>query len=84
MNSFLQGKKVLSVAPLRPLPPPTSTLVTAAGSGPRSAPALHEHGSAAPHPTVEVIKEGDKVVRLLMVCSCGERVEIECLYPGNG
>jgi hypothetical protein len=84
MNSFLQGKKVLSVAPLRPLTPPTATVVSAAGSAPRTAPASHDHAAGASHPTVEVIKEGDKVVRLLVVCSCGERVEIECLYPGNG
>ena len=84
MNSFLQGKKVLSIAPLRPMPPPSATVVTSAGSASRPAQAPHAHGSEAPHPTVEVIKEGDKVVRLLVVCSCGERVEIECLYPGNG
>jgi len=31
-----------------------------------------------------VVKEGDKVVRLVITCVCGERVEVECLYrPGS-
>ena len=81
MNSFLHGKKNLSVAPLRGissagLPKSNSTPTT-----PRAATA-GDCGSEAP--TVEVIKEGDKVVRLVVVCSCGERVEIDCLYPAGG
>jgi hypothetical protein len=79
MNSFLQGKKVLSVAPLRPMSGSVPASLTK-GTAP------HKTSSAAcsgAHPTVEVIKEGDKVVRLVVVCSCGERVEIECLYPGG-
>ncbi len=83
MNSFLQGKKTLTVPPLRaPAPAPRATL-TSANSNP--APAVSKapapcHGTT---PAVEVVKEGDKVVRLVVVCVCGERVEIECLYP-NG
>jgi hypothetical protein len=83
MNSFLQGKKTLSVAPLRPF---ASAIPSAAASATpnasRTAPpaAPSSHGS----PTVEVVKEGDKVVRLIVVCGCGERVEIECLYPAGG
>jgi hypothetical protein len=39
-------------------------------------------GEAHAHePTVETIKEGDKVVRLVITCGCGEKIEIECLYP---
>ena len=78
MNSFLQGKKILSVAPLRPLTTASPALLSAAGAK------SHPIGSHTEHPTVEVVKEGDKVVRLVVVCSCGERVEIECLYPGAG
>lgn len=81
MNSFLQGKKTLSVPPLRPLgslarPPIASTAAPAA----RQAAPVNCGGAT---PTVEVIKEGDKVVRLVVVCGCGERVEIECLYPSG-
>ncbi len=32
-------------------------------------------------PTVECVKQGDKVVRLIITCGCGERIEIDCLYP---
>jgi hypothetical protein len=81
MNSFLHGKKSLSVAPLRSvlsagLP---DTLLTA--TSPRPAASADCHPDS---PTVEVVKEGDKVVRLIVVCSCGERVEIDCLYPAGG
>lgn len=80
MNSFLQGKKILSVAPLRPMSTVAPAIQPAVGAK-THAPNGCAGGS---QPTVEVIKEGDKVVRLIVVCSCGERVEIECLYPGPG
>jgi hypothetical protein len=80
MNSFLQGKKVLSVAPLRPMTTLAAAVSPAASSKSVAPAPLHTHSQ----PTVEVVKEGDKVVRLVVVCSCGERVEIECLYPGAG
>jgi len=35
-------------------------------------------------PTVETVKQGDKIVRLIVTCSCGERIEIDCLYPAGG
>ena len=41
----------------------------------------HKHGGI---PQVETIKQGDKVVRLVVTCSCGERIEIDCLYPAGG
>jgi hypothetical protein len=80
MNSFLQGKKILSVAPLRPMSAAAPAVVSTGGAAPRQA---SQTACAGAHPTVEVVKEGDKVVRLVVVCSCGERVEIECLYPGG-
>lgn len=50
---------------------------------------LHEARSiAANHtgstcgPSVECVKQGDKVVRLIITCGCGERIEVDCLYPG--
>lgn len=78
MNSFLQGKKTLAVAPLRPMASPNPLSAHVHGT------ALNKPagaGGANTHPTVEVVKEGDKVVRVVVVCTCGERVEIECLYP---
>lgn len=77
MKSFLQGKKTLNAAPLR--------APGAAGAAtPRPHAAAHTPlsvvtpGASSAH--VEVVKEGDRVVRLIVTCVCGERVEIECLY----
>lgn len=50
---------------------------------------LHEaHAATAQNPSagaggpsVECVKQGDKVVRLIVTCACGERIEIDCLYP---
>lgn len=80
MNSFLQGKKTLSIAPLRPLASGMRTATTPPASAPRPPSSVStNHGQ----PTVEVVKEGDKVIRLVVICSCGERTEIECLYPAG-
>jgi hypothetical protein len=85
MNSFLTGKKTLSIPQLRPHHPAQPSFTSASvGSpaAPRSPTGLHAH-AAGGDPSVEVVKEGDKVVRLIVVCTCGERVEIECLYPAG-
>lgn len=73
MQPFLTGKQVLATAALR-----------ADRRG--AAPALGKNlpcAFEAPEPTVEAVKEGDKVVRLVVTCACGERVEIDCLYPAG-
>jgi len=81
MNPFLLGKKNLSAPPLRAL---TTHLQPGLSSAATSAGHAHSNGSGqAIQPAVEVIKEGDKVVRLVVVCGCGERIEIECLYSGG-
>lgn len=79
MKSFLQGKKNLSVAALRPPPAPATAPVPTCSTARALAAAVPGASSA----TVEVVKEGDKVVRLIVSCVCGERVEIECLYPAG-
>lgn len=43
-----------------------------------------DHAAAAGGPTVECVKQGDKVTRLIVTCTCGERIEIECIYPAGG
>jgi hypothetical protein len=78
MKSFLQGKKALSVPPLRPLSTAPVALTGAAMHSP-AGPACGTGGT----PTVEAVREGDKIVRLIVTCSCGERTEIECLYPAG-
>ena len=74
MKPFLLGRKASAVASL-------------ASSRPKATLSLPEvtredlHKHAGPH--VEVIKEGDKVVRMIVICSCGERIEVECLYTSG-
>jgi hypothetical protein len=74
MKSFLQGKRTLDVAPLRSLQ--ASAAPTCANS-PAGAPG----GTAASAPQIDIVKQGDKIMRIVVTCSCGERTEIECLYP---
>jgi hypothetical protein len=75
MKSFLHGKKSSLTMAAKPpsagaaAPPLRAALGPAKDLGTLSA------------PNIEVVKEGDKVVRLLITCVCGERVEVECIYP---
>ncbi|AOS45131.1 hypothetical protein Verru16b_02207 [Lacunisphaera limnophila] len=69
MKPFLSGKRTHETAPLRSLHlHAASTPVRPANPAPEG-------------PVVEVIKEGDKVVRILVTCACGEKIEVDCLYP---
>lgn len=70
MKSFLQGKRLLDVAALRS----PQTGVTMPGATGPSAPT-----GLSPH--IDIVKQGDKIVRIVVTCTCGERTEIECLYP---
>ena len=77
MKPFLHGKKSLTMPALH-LPSALS------GSQPRKRPApAPELTEVAPVPTVEVVKEGDKVVRLVVTCGCGQKIEVDCLYPAG-
>ncbi len=71
MIPFLQGRKNAGTAPLAA---PQACVPVRLPGMVRPAP-QHEPG-----PSVETIKEGDKVVRMIVRCSCGEKLEIECLY----
>ena len=73
MNSFLDGKNTIKSLSLCV---PSTLAATPYVSRPRAAPV--PAGS-----NVEVIKEGDKVVRLVFTCSCGERTEVDCIYPAG-
>ncbi|MEO5961724.1 MAG: hypothetical protein ABIZ49_06540 [Opitutaceae bacterium] len=80
MKSFLQGKKNIEVAALRP-PGHAAMDKLAHPHGPHSQLSGAAPGASNAH--VEVIKEGGKVVRLIVTCVCGERVEIDCLYSAG-
>jgi hypothetical protein len=43
----------------------------------------HGGGESGQEPTVEAIKEGDRVVKLIVTCRCGEKIEILCAYAPN-
>jgi len=71
MKPFLFGKKSIDSPLLR------TTHNHRSSAAPGAVP-------AAPNgPSVEVVKQGDKIVRLLVTCSCGEKIEVECLYPAG-
>ena len=79
MKSFMQGKRNLALPSLR-IPPGlapdrNSSRVALSCSVPQ------KNDRPMAEPQVEVVKEGDRVVRLVVTCTCGERVEVECLYP---
>jgi hypothetical protein len=78
MKPFLQGKKSLSIAPLRP---PHAHVQTHSPKEKSAQDPSAQPGTAGW--SVEVIKEGDKVTRILVTCSCGESTEITCLYPAG-
>jgi hypothetical protein len=77
LKSFLEGKRNATTEPLRAQT--AAKLVRC--SDERRGLALSVPGAAEAQ--VEVVKEGDKVVRLVVHCACGERIEVECLYPAG-
>ena len=84
MKDFLQNRPLVSspsgAKPAKgtDLPPPVfdAALFGAMATGP---------GDGGGHDaTVEAIKEGDRVVKLIVTCRCGEKIEILCAYaPGQ-
>ena len=93
MKSFLSGRPSAAVPSLKPLldkppvHPGVGASTPAASSGHRSASQPGSSSSApfdrhAHEPSVECVKQGDKVTHLIVTCACGERIEIDCLYAG--
>jgi hypothetical protein len=77
MKPFLSGRAQMQSANLQPSKGMSAAAAVAHAT-------THKHGKDAAGPNVEAIKQGDKVVRLIVTCSCGERIEIDCLYPAGG
>ena len=76
MKSFLEGKKVISTGALSP--PKANSLQSISPIKRSAEPAAKSARS------VEVVKEGDRIVRLIITCACGEKTEVDCLYPLGG
>ncbi len=72
MKHYLHGRVQVPEETLSAPPPAADRL--------RVAPFTTDSAS----PNIEVVKQGDKVTRLIVTCTCGERIEIECLYPASG
>jgi hypothetical protein len=80
MKSFLSGRSHASSDSLQAPPGSNPGFVAKATGG-----GVHkDHAATSGGPTVECVKQGDKVMRLIVTCGCGERIEIECLYPAGG
>jgi len=77
MKPFLSGRNQMSAPNMQPIAGLSAAEAVARATA-------HKHGNATPTPSVEAIKQGDKIVRLIVTCSCGERIEIDCLYPAGG
>ena len=77
MKPFLHGKKTLAMPALH-LP------AALAGSSPRKRAGTGPEITEVPAgPTVEINKEGDKVARLVVTCTCGQKIEVDCIYPAG-
>ena len=74
MKSFLQGKRSLDLASLRA--PHSGNLPAGAAGHP-----IEPGATAGVSPQIDIVKQGDKIIRIVVTCTCGERTEIECLYP---
>jgi hypothetical protein len=81
MKSFLSDRQRLPVKPLV-APPAQDGLAARPGSALAALSKSDACKKAAPQ--VETVKQGDKIVRLIVTCTCGERIEIDCLYPAGG
>ena len=79
MKSFLSGRTGVAVSdsplPVAPAAPTGLSLLAAAGTAPL-APAPKAGTSS-----VQCIREGDVIKKLIVTCECGKAVEIDCQYP---
>lgn len=80
MKSFLAGQKALATESLQPL---ASQVAQEVQFGCLKLPQFSRLAPSTAGAQVEVVKEGDKVVRLIVTCSCGDKVEIDCLYSAG-
>lgn len=86
MKPFLSDRPSAAMSSLRPIVRPLDVVTASGGTAgetsAQGARPTHAHPGATA--SVECIREGDKVVRLVVTCACGERIEVECLYPVGG
>ena len=73
MKPFLHGRKA---AESKPLPPPPERPSALPSRDQAAVPT-----KVAVGPNVEIVRQGGKVTHLIFTCTCGEKIEVECLYP---
>jgi hypothetical protein len=84
MQDFLHGR--LSCSPHSgPNPDTAPGFVGMENSHPAGNPAsgaAAQAGRAAPSgaPDIQLVKENGQVRKIIVLCSCGERIELECAY----
>jgi len=90
MQDFLKNRPRVANSGTRRQPGQTAASGPDGGEGPVFDTALlgavHAAGAGSGNHevSVEAIKEGDRVTKLLVTCRCGERIEILCAYaPGQ-
>jgi hypothetical protein len=76
MKTFLHNKKPLTLPGLTPSNLAARQAFPAIG-------AVETKNEGHDGTQIEIVKEGDKVARLIITCACGERIEVECLYPAG-
>ncbi|HEY0945619.1 MAG TPA: hypothetical protein VGD81_10140 [Opitutaceae bacterium] len=91
MKPFLSQRPRADLPPLAPSVQNAGgfTPLPSCGHGPGDSRAaesrpVRQTTTVANPPRVECVRQGDKVVRIVVTCSCGERIEIDCLYPAGG
>lgn len=80
MKDFLQNRPRVSAPRRTEGVNPTEALQSAPIADAELAGPRHVSGDGH-EPVVEVIKEGDRVTKLIVTCRCGEKIEILCAYP---
>ncbi len=83
MKSFLSDRPRVP-GPSTPPPVPAPLAGPAPSKTPTGHPAAEHaraHSTRGPS-TVECVREGDRISRLIVTCPCGERIEIDCVYGG--
>lgn len=77
MKPFLSGRPQVPASTLQPLGK-VDTIASIKA-------AKHSHeGASSAAASVECVRQGDRVTKLIVTCSCGERIEIDCHYPAGG
>ncbi len=77
MKSFLSDRPRIGT-PAHPAPAVSAFAVATVGAAPL---ARHAHPGEGTH--IECVREGDRIIRLVITCACGERIEIDCLYAAG-